>query len=148
LSLAIALEAALIPQPEVAAQDPEARYFDPAYYCRTYPDVGTADVDPLHHYRNWGALEGRNPNAFFAADWYLVQNPDVLEAGLNPLHHYAAFGAREGRNPHPRFDVSFYVNQVPEAAADPLLYHLSTGRILGLPTERKFDIAEAMPPAA
>jgi GT2 family glycosyltransferase len=145
LSLAIALEAALIPQPEVAAQDPEARYFDPAYYCRTYPDVGTADVDPLHHYRNWGALEGRNPNAFFAADWYLVQNPDVLEAGLNPLHHYAAFGAREGRNPHPRFDVSFYVNQVPEAAADPLLYHLSTGRILGLPTERKFDIAEAMP---
>ncbi len=69
----------------------------------------------------------------------------MLEAGLVPLHHYAAFGAREGRNPHPRFDVSFYVNQVPEAAGDPLLYHLRTGRILGLPTERRFDIAEAMP---
>ncbi len=64
---------------------------------------------------------------------------------MNPLHHYAAFGAREGRNPHPRFDASFYVNQVPEAAADPLLYHLQTGRLLGLPTERRFDIAEAMP---
>jgi GT2 family glycosyltransferase/glycosyltransferase involved in cell wall biosynthesis len=99
----------------------------------------------LHHYRHWGAHEGRNPNAFFAADWYLLQNPDVLEAGINPLHHYAVYGAREGRNPHPHFDVSFYVNQVPEAAADPLLYHLRTGRIQGLPTERRFDIAEAMP---
>jgi GT2 family glycosyltransferase/glycosyltransferase involved in cell wall biosynthesis len=69
----------------------------------------------------------------------------VLEAGLNPLHHYASFGAREGRNPHPRFDVSFYVNQAPEAAADPLLYHLRTGRLLGLPTERRFNIANAMP---
>ena len=106
-----------------------------------------ANVDPLHHYRNWGLHEGRSPNAFFAPEWYLLQNPDVLEAGLNPLHHYAAFGAREGRHPHPRFDVSFYVNQVPEAAADPLLYHLRIGRIHGLPTERRFDIAEAMPSA-
>ncbi|WP_419759112.1 glycosyltransferase [Acidisoma sp.] len=142
---AIAPEAALTLQPEAAAHDPEARYFDPEYYCRTYPDVVTADVDPLHHYRHWGALEGRNPNAFFAADWYLLQNPDVLEAGINPLHHYAAFGASEGRHPHPRFDVSFYVNQVPEAAADPLLYHLRTGRTLGLPTERRFDITGGTP---
>jgi GT2 family glycosyltransferase/glycosyltransferase involved in cell wall biosynthesis len=139
------LEAALTSEPEAATQDPESRYFDPDYYCSTYPDVGTAEVDPLHHYRHWGLHEGRNPNAFFAADWYLTQNPDVLEAGIKPLHHYAAFGAREGRNPHPRFDASFYVNQVPEAAADPLLYHLRTGRFLDLPTERQFSIAEAMP---
>jgi GT2 family glycosyltransferase len=141
----MAPEAELTPESDAAAQDPEARYFDPDYYCRTYADVGAANVDPLHHYRHWGMHEGRNPNAFFSAEWYLVQNPDVLEAGINPLHHYAAFGAREGRNPHPRFDASFYVNQVPEAAADPLLYHLRTGRLLGLPTERRFDIAEAMP---
>ena len=141
----MAPEAELTPESEAAAQDPEARYFDADYYCRAYADVGTANVDPLHHYRHWGVHEGRNPNAFFSAEWYLLQNPDVLEAGINPLHHYAAFGAREGRNPHPRFDVSFYVNQVPEAAADPLLYHLRTGRLLGLPTERRFDIAEAMP---
>lgn len=139
------LEAALTPQAETAPEDPEARYFDPDYYCETYPDVGAADVDPLHHYRHWGALEGRNPNAFFSAEWYLVQNPDVLDAALNPLHHYATYGVREGRNPHPHFDASFYVNQVPEAAADPLLYHLRTGRFLGLPTERRFDLAEAMP---
>jgi GT2 family glycosyltransferase/glycosyltransferase involved in cell wall biosynthesis len=138
-------EAALTSQADAAPGDTEARYFDPEYYRDTYPDVGNADVDPLHHYRHWGAHEGRNPNAFFAAEWYLLQNPDVLEAGINPLHHYAAFGAREGRNPHPRFDVSFYVNQVPEAAADPLLYHLRTGRRLGLPTERRFTLAEAMP---
>jgi GT2 family glycosyltransferase/glycosyltransferase involved in cell wall biosynthesis len=110
--------------------------------------VRAAGVDPLHHYRHWGAIEGRDPNAFFAADWYLLQNPDVLEAGLNPLHHWAGYGAREGRNPHPRFDSSFYVNQAPEAAADPLLYHLRTGRALGLATERSFDLAEAMPSGA
>ncbi len=69
----------------------------------------------------------------------------MLDAGLKPLHHYATYGAREGRNPHPRFDASFYVNQVPEAAADPLHYHLRSGRFLGLPTERRFDLAEAMP---
>jgi GT2 family glycosyltransferase/glycosyltransferase involved in cell wall biosynthesis len=123
----------------------EARYFDPVFYVDTYPDVRAAGVDPLHHYRFWGAHEGRDPNAFFSADWYLAQNPDVLEAGLNPLHHWASYGAREGRNPHPRFDSSFYVNQVPEAVHDPLLYHLHTGRGLGLPTERQFDLTEAMP---
>jgi GT2 family glycosyltransferase/glycosyltransferase involved in cell wall biosynthesis len=139
------LEAVLSLEPDVAAEDPEARYFDADYYCQTYSDVGTADVEPLHHYRHWGVIEGRNPNAFFAAEWYLRQNPDVRDAGMNPLHHYAAFGAGEGRNPHPRFDASFYVNQVPEAAADPLFYHLRTGRALGLPTERRFDLAEAMP---
>jgi hypothetical protein len=110
------LEAVLSLEPDVAAEDPEARYFDADYYCQTYSDVGTADVEPLHHYRHWGVIEGRNPNAFFAAEWYLRQNPDVRDAGMNPLHHYAAFGAGEGRNPHPRFDASFYVNQVPEAA--------------------------------
>ncbi|MBW4023819.1 MAG: glycosyltransferase [Proteobacteria bacterium] len=123
----------------------DERYFDPDFYCDTYPDVRAAGVDPLHHYRHWGAHEGRDPNAFFAADWYLLQHPDVLESGIRPLQHYATFGAREGRDPHPHFDAGFYINQVPEAAADPLLYHLQTGRHLGLPTERQFDLAEAMP---
>ena len=33
-------------------------------------------------------------------------------------------GAAELRNPHPRFDAAYYVDQHPEAAANPLLYHL------------------------
>ena len=123
----------------------EARYFDAAFYLETYPDIRAAGVDAFHHYRTWGAYEGRDPNAFFATSWYLLQNPDVLEAGINPLLHFVAFGAREGRNPHPRFDVNFYVNQLPEAADDPLLYHLRFGRHRGLPTERQFRIEDAMP---
>jgi hypothetical protein len=63
----MAPEAELTPESEAAAQDPEARYFDADYYCRAYADVGTANVDPLHHYRHWGVHEGRNPNAFFSA---------------------------------------------------------------------------------
>lgn len=69
----------------------------------------------------------------------------MLEAGINPLHHYALFGQREGRNPHPNFDLHFYVNQQPEAAADPLLYHLRIGDALGLPTERQFRFEDLMP---
>ncbi|HTI03170.1 MAG TPA: glycosyltransferase [Acidisoma sp.] len=126
-------------------EDIDARYFDAAFYLDTYPDIRQAGVDPLHHYRHWGAFEGRDPNRFFSTSWYLLQNPDVLEAGINPLHHFVLFGLREGRNPHPNFDLHFYVNQVPEAAADPLLYHLRTGHAQGLPTERQFRLEDAMP---
>ncbi|GAB0117043.1 glycosyltransferase [Acidisoma sp. 7E03] len=101
-------------------------------------------MDPLHHYRHWGAFEGRDPNPFFSTSWYLLQNPDVLEAGINPLHHYVLFGQREGRNPHPNFDLHFYVNQQPEAAGDPLLYHLRIGQAQGLPTERQFRLEDLM----
>ncbi|GAB0112493.1 glycosyltransferase [Acidisoma sp. C75] len=127
------------------SEEIEARYFDAAFYLDTYADIRAAGVDPFHHYRHWGAYEGRDPNAFFSTSWYLLQNPDVLEAGLNPLLHFVLFGAQEGRNPHPHFDVNFYVNQVPEAADDPLLYHLRHGRQQGLPTERQFRIEDAMP---
>ena len=36
-------------------------------------------------------------------------------------------GATELRNPHPRFDAAWYVDQHPEAAGNPLLYHLLFG---------------------
>lgn len=34
-------------------------WFDPAFYLRTYPDVWRAQVDPLQHWLNYGAREGR-----------------------------------------------------------------------------------------
>ena len=94
---------------------------------------------------SWGVYEGRDPNAFFSNTWYLLQNPDVMDAGINALHHYATFGVQEGRNPHPHFDVGFYASQVPEAASEPLLYHLRIGQALNLPTERPFTLDLAMP---
>jgi GT2 family glycosyltransferase/glycosyltransferase involved in cell wall biosynthesis len=78
----------------------------------------------------------------------LQQNPDVAKADLSPLQHYARFGAKEMRQPHPRFDPLFYVAQVPEAAPNPLLFHLAIGRELGLPTERHFNLEDCSPAKA
>jgi GT2 family glycosyltransferase/glycosyltransferase involved in cell wall biosynthesis len=125
--------------------DVEALLFDPIFYRFTYPDVRDSSVDPLDHFTRWGRFEGRNPNPFFDALWYLTQNPDVQEAGINPLRHYVQFGARELRNPNPRFDAAFYVNQSPEALSNPLLYHVTVGRALSLPTERVFRMADCLP---
>ena len=38
-----------------------AGLFDPRWYLRTYPDVAAAGVDPLRHYAEYGAVEGRMP---------------------------------------------------------------------------------------
>ncbi|MCB8876452.1 glycosyltransferase [Acidisoma silvae] len=126
----------------------DARYFDADFYRESYPDIARAGIDPLQHYVSWGVYEGRDPNAFFSNTWYLLQNPDVMEAGIQALHHYATFGVAEGRDPHPNFDVGFYVDQVPEARSEPLLYHLRFGRARGLPTQRPFSVADAMPSRA
>lgn len=37
--------------------------FDPKWYLMTYPDVASAGIDPLRHYTQYGAAEGRKPNA-------------------------------------------------------------------------------------
>ena len=63
----------------------------------------------------------------------------------NPLLHYLQMGAAELRNPHPRFDAAYYVGEHPEAAANPLLYHLLLGVARGWLTEKPVDIDEYLP---
>jgi hypothetical protein len=75
--------------------------FDRAWYLARYPDVRSAGVDPVRHYLDWGAAEGRNPSPSFDTEWYASGNPDVRRAGLNPLVHYLRYGQREGRAPVP-----------------------------------------------
>ena len=70
--------------------------------------------------------------------WYLTHYPDVAQSGQHPLLHYLQAGAAELRNPHPRFDAAYYVDQHPEAAANPLLYHLMFGVARGL-ADREAD---------
>ncbi len=41
--------------------------FDADYYTQVNPDVIEAGCDPLEHYVTYGRLEGRFPNAAFAA---------------------------------------------------------------------------------
>ncbi|WP_419729509.1 hypothetical protein [Lichenicola sp.] len=75
--------------------------FDPDWYLKTYPDVAAAGLDPIRHFFEDGAREGRNPNAFFKTEWYLAQNQDVVASKVNPFLHYLLYGAREGRKPGP-----------------------------------------------
>jgi FMN phosphatase YigB (HAD superfamily) len=63
--------------------------------------VADAGVNPLEHYLQHGADEGRNPSPSFVGSWYLHDNPDVATSGMNPLVHYALFGRDEGRSPSP-----------------------------------------------
>ena len=120
-------------------------FFDSAWYISRYPDVAGSGVDPLHHFVNYGAAEGRDPNRFFDSAWYVTHYSDVANAGQHPLLHYLQMGAAELRNPHPRFDAAYYVDQHPEAAANPLLYHLRFGIARGWLTEKPIAISDYLP---
>lgn len=103
--------------------------FDEPWYLSQYPDVRKAGVDPLMHYLQSGAAEGRDPNPYFDSDWYLRNNPDVAAAGINPLRHYLHNGASEQRDPCPAFDTKKYLEKHPEVAAgklNPLAHFLSS----------------------
>ena len=52
--------------------------FDPDWYLLNYPDVAAAAVDPLRHYLEYGAAEGRNPGPFFDGAWYRNRVEKVL----------------------------------------------------------------------
>lgn len=75
--------------------------FDPDYYLETYEDVAKAGLDPLIHYVDFGAKEGRSPSALFDSQYYLKTNPDVADANFNPLLHFLLHGRDEGRRPRP-----------------------------------------------
>jgi len=121
---------------------------DPAWYEARYRDVRSSGLDPLTHFLNWGAAEGRDPNRFFDGAWYREHYPDVAASGLLPLLHYLRCGAAELRNPHPRFDAAWYAGLHPEAAYNPLLHHMRVGMRQGWLTENPVDIRDYLPSAA
>jgi hypothetical protein len=76
----------------------ESDLFSADWYLSQYPDVAEADLDPLMHYLQYGAAEGRDPGPEFSTRAYLERNPDVAAAGVNPLFHYVRYGKSEGRD--------------------------------------------------
>src|ERR1700722_2490371 len=124
-----------------------AGFFDAPWYLARYPDVASANTDPLQHFIRHGAAERRDPNRFFDSAWYTEHFPDVAASGMHPLLHYLQAGAKELRNPHPRFDAVYYVDQHPEAAPNPLLYHLRVGLARGYLTEQPIEIGDYLPSA-
>ena len=109
------------------------------WYRRIYPDVGSAGLEPVEHFCEHGAAEGRSPNAYFDTVWYLEQYPDVGQEGVNPLLHYILIGAAEGRSTGRWFDTAYYLEQNPdlkELDINPLLHYLQAGRREGRPARR------------
>lgn len=74
-----------------------SEFFDADYYLAEYPDVADEGLDPVLHYLEYGAAEGRNPSALFDTTFYLRSNPDVAASGINPLLHFIKFGQAEKR---------------------------------------------------
>lgn len=76
--------------------------FDTDWYLQSYPDVEQSGADPIAHYLQYGAKEGRAPGPDFDGNWYLSHYPDVGGSGINPLVHYIKFGQLEGRQTSPK----------------------------------------------
>lgn len=62
--------------------------FDHSWYLQQNPDVAAAKVDPLRHYLEAGAQEGRNPNPTFDTATYVLQHPEIVRQDANPFVHY------------------------------------------------------------
>ena len=100
--------------------------FDLREYLANYLDVAAAKVDPLMHFLQFGAGEGRLPFAppseLIAANGfdyvhYLQHNPDVTAAHSDPFAHFQTVGWKEGRDPNALFDVSGYLATYADIAA-------------------------------
>ena len=74
-------------------------WFDPRWYCKTYPDVPQSGLAPALHYLKYGSVWGRNPGPDFDAAFYLERYPDIVKHRINPLVHYLLEGRSENRFP-------------------------------------------------
>ncbi|WP_370260187.1 glycosyltransferase [Idiomarina sp.] len=46
------------------------QWFDENYYCKAYPDVAKADIEPIRHFIRFGCKEGRDPNNWLSVSGY------------------------------------------------------------------------------
>ena len=104
--------------------------FDTNLYLSAYDDVAASQINPLVHFIETGAKEGRRPNLLFDTNWYLTTYPDVAASQINPLVHFIETGAKEGRWPNALFDTNWYLTTYPDVAAsqiNPLVHFIEAG---------------------
>ncbi len=110
--------------------------------------INSVEIDPLLHYVESGAQEGRDPSPLFDSQYYLEQNPDVAAAlaggdfSGDPLLHYVESGAQEGRDPNPFFDSDYYLTSNSDVAAEgfnPLEHYVLFGSGEGRDPSPNFD---------
>lgn len=75
----------------------ESALFDERYYLDRNPDVASAGDNPVSHYLNFGASEGRDPSLGFCELAYKRLHPDVLKSRMPGLIHFERFGRIERR---------------------------------------------------
>lgn len=129
--------------------------FDPAFYVQQNPGVVEAGFDPLQHYLQYGAAEGRAANASDLANgkWSLISRGDVLtpagqatvDAGKAKAEKSYAKGAKDPF----AFDPDYYLSTRPDVKAadvDPLQHYLQFGIKEGSP-RNAYAAANGLPGA-
>lgn len=87
------------PDAHLLATIAQSGYFSAEYYLERYEDVAGAGIDPIVHYLDYGAAEGRNPSRLFDTRFYADSNRDALTSGMNPLVHYLRTGIKAKQLP-------------------------------------------------
>lgn len=88
---------------ELLRQGPGPVDFDPEEYLRRNPDVAEAGIDPLSHFVQHGAGEGREASPGVSAHWYADMNGFADEAAAEALIRLA-----EGRATGTRRRAAFF----------------------------------------
>ena len=83
--------------PEVLSALNESGLFDAEFYTSHNRDLRGKDIDPVRHFLEIGAVEGRDPHGLFGIEEYLADHTDVAAARLDPFLHFIQSGASEGR---------------------------------------------------
>jgi glycosyltransferase involved in cell wall biosynthesis len=103
--------------------------FDAHWYLDSYPDVASSGLDPLKHFLQSGAFEGRNPSPVFNTKWYAGQ-AGFSYTHENALLHYLENNSANKLSPCPLFDSQFYLKNytdVREAGVSPFSHYMSGG---------------------
>lgn len=99
----------------LSTSDAARRFFDPEWYRVRHPDVLAAGVDPVTHYAEHGAREGRDPSPLVSAPWYAELVGEVGSGRTSVLEHLVAVGDRAALAPSPFVDPDWYGRRYPDA---------------------------------
>ena len=102
--------------------------FDAEFYLAKYADVREAGIDPLRHYVEHGAAEGRKPHRLFEPEFYLRQRPEARAPNVDPLIDFLSGGGRVA-NPHPLFDCQGDPRRLVEFADSRASRHAATDAV-------------------
>jgi hypothetical protein len=68
-----------------------SRLFDKEWYLNNNPDVAVSGIDPIRHYVNFGAREGRDPSPILSNPDYPARDSDM--AAVEGSFRWAALRA-------------------------------------------------------